>query len=107
MVDLLEIKDAVVVEGDLRSVATEDGEAFYPDLQVIAYGMDGKTYIHPHLFVGSINAYNDAHTLADRTWAIKTIDPDIWNEIQDREFTYSKGNNEPYDSEEEYYIGSM
>ena len=101
---LLEIDNAEVIEGNLREVNTEDGIGYYPDLQVIA-DVAGKTYIHPHVFYGDAGAYNEAQALAVAVWARKSIDLAIWVEVQDEAFSYAKGNDEPYDSEEEYYMG--
>ena len=93
-----------IIEGNLREVPTEDGLGYYPDLQIIAT-VGNLTYIHPHLFQGDTDAFRDATDLMERVVASGMIDLDIWVEVQDNYFSYSKGNDEPYDSEEEYYMG--
>ena len=92
-----------IIEGNLRQVNTEDGIGYYPDLQLLAT-IHNRDYILPHLFQGSTSSLFEAQELFDKIQAKGEINLNRWVEVEDNTFSYSKGNDEPYDSEEEYYM---
>ncbi len=96
--------DIIIAEGAMQEVATEDGLGYYPDLEIVAT-VNGKTFIHPHFFDGDEDAQHEARKLLDEIKKAGDINLDIWKEYKDPEYSYSKGNSEPYDAEEEHYLG--
>ena len=96
--------DIFIAEGNLRQVTTEDGVGYYPDLSVVIT-VGGVNYIHNHLFIGSANALNDAEAFLEAVSDKGDVFLSHWVQVEDTEFSYSSGNSEPYDSEEEYFLG--
>ena len=102
----IKIKDLFITEGNLQEVATEDGLGYYPDLQLVAVNEANQYLVHPHVFAGSESALRCAEDLMYKVLNFGTINDAVWVQVEDNEWSYSKGNDEPYDSEEEYYMGA-
>lgn len=87
-----------IVEGNLVEVPTEDGLGYYPDLEVISV-IDGRTFIAPVFFSASETNLRDAEEY------VKTAKVDeTWTEYKKPQFSYSQGNDEPFDDEELHYM---
>jgi len=82
MAKFLDIDEVFVAEGDLRSVATEDGEAFYPDLQVVAI-VDDEYFAHPKIYPGGVGALADAEDFAEAIDDRAEINASIWVRVDE------------------------